>query len=110
MAFFFHIQEDDQTYRVGYLGGLGFNSLYKAYYEPMGMPDMQQVMAQTVKDLRREQVDICIANHPGQNCTIERREAMLRQPGRNPFLDSAAWTVLLDAIDERLAGYAAHGL
>ena len=110
MAFFFDITEGDKTYRVGYFGGVGFNTLYKEYYEPMGMPDMQKIMAETVKKLREENVDISIGNHPGQNCTIERREAMLRATGRNPFIDTSAWTALLDAVDERLAGYAANNL
>lgn len=110
MAFFFDITEGDKTYRVGYFGGVGFNTLYKEYYEPMGMPDMQKIMAETVKKLREENVDISIGNHPGQNCTIERREAMLRDTGRNPFIDTSAWTALLDAVDERLAGYAANNL
>lgn len=108
MAFFFDIREGGKIYRVGYLGGVGFNTLYKEYYEPLGLPDMQQAMARTVKNMRKEKVDICIANHPGQNCTTQRREAMLRNPKSNHFIDSTAWTALLDAIDERLAGYATN--
>ena len=110
MAFFFNVKEGDKTYRVGYFGGVGFNTLYKEYYEPMGLPNMQQAMAETVKKMREEKVDVCLGNHPGQNCTLERREAMLREKGRNPFIDSTAWTALLDAIDERLAGYEANNL
>ena len=106
MAFFFDIEEDGRTYRVGYFGGIGFISLYRDYMKKYGIErDMQQAMRQTVRKLRREHVDITIGNHPEQNDTLGKRARMIENPGSNPFIDSTTWPRMLDGIDNRLTQF-----
>ena len=104
MAFFFDIKDEGRSYRVGYFGGIGFLSLYRDYLKKYGIErDMQQAMSQTVRNLRREHVDITIGNHPDHNDTLGKRAQMIENPDENPFIDSETWPRMLDGIDRRLA-------
>lgn len=101
MAFFFPVTQDGVTLTAGYWGGAGFLTVYKDYCKEYDLPqDLCEQMKDTIGRLDREQVDICLGNHPGQNCNTERRAQMLQDPSHNPFIDSAYWHDFL-AIQER---------
>lgn len=110
MAFFFDALDGPQSLRVGYFGGVGFLSLYKAFLEKYSLPsDMQEQLKATLTKLRREQVDITIGNHPSHNGTLEKRGYMLEHPKENPFVDPTVWPELLDAIGNRLDDFQNKG-
>lgn len=110
MAFFFQAADGVRTKQVGYIGGIGFLTLYKAYLEKYHLPmDMQEQMLHTVKKLRSERADITLGNHPNHNGTIEKRQYMIDHPGENPFCDDTVWVELLDAIDTRMADFQVRG-
>ncbi len=110
MAFFFDVKEGDRTYSVGYLGGLGFLSLYRAFLKKYDLPgDMQERMRDTIARMRTEHPDITLGNHPNHNGTLEKRAYMLEHPGENPFLDAGVWMEMLDQLEARLDDFQAKG-
>lgn len=102
MTFFFHVTDGEKTYRAGYFGGVGFLTVYKLYCRQYGMPETKcACMAESIRKVWDEQVDILLGNHPAQNCTIEKRQWMLDNPGKNPFINPDAWHIFLTALEKR---------
>ena len=110
MAFFFPVREQDRAYEVGYLGGIGFLPLYKAFLKKYDLPmDMQERMRDTIGRMRAERPDITLGNHPNHNGTLEKRAYMLSHPGENPFQDGSVWPEMLDQLEARLNDFQARG-
>lgn len=110
LAFFFDVEENGKTRRVGYWGGVGMLTMYKDYCREMGLPQTKcEVMRSTIAMLRRESVDITLGNHPAQNFTMEKRARMLEQPGINPFLDANEWPGLLNRVEANLNEFESLG-
>jgi metallo-beta-lactamase class B len=98
MAYFFAVHEGGRTYRAGFHGGAGLNTLAREYLDRYGLPLSRR--ADYLKSLRRlqpEPVDICITSHPAHNHTLGKRAAWGH--GQNPFIDRAAWPALLADLD-----------
>lgn len=106
MAFFFDAVDGEQTRSVGYIGGIGFLSIYKEFCRTYNLPENKnELLKETIEKLQREKVDIVIGNHPNHNCTIEKREYMIENPGKNPFVNPETWNVLLEALEKRRADF-----
>lgn len=102
LSFFFDVTDGKTTHRVGYLGGAGFLTMYKAYCAWYGLPQTKCAeMKKTIQKLLQQKVDITLGNHPGQNNTMGKREYMLAHPGTNPFVDSEGWPVMLRVLEEK---------
>lgn len=102
MAFFFDAIDGEQKLTVGYIGGIGFLSIYKEYCRIYHLPENKnELLKDTIIKLRDEKVDIVIGNHPNHNCTIEKRQYMIENPGMNPFVNSKTWGILLDSLEKR---------
>ena len=102
LSFFFDVTDGKTTHRVGYLGGAGFLTMYKAYCAWYGLPQTKCAeMKKTIQKLLQRKVDITLGNHPGQNNTLGKREYMLAHPGSNPFVDSEGWPVMLRVLEEK---------
>ncbi len=102
MAFFFEATDGIEKHKVGYLGGVGFLSIFKAFCREYNLPqNMCAVLKETAEKLACEEVDILLGNHPNHNCVIEKREYMTSHPGENPFINQASWTIFLQSIRER---------
>ena len=99
MAFFFEVGGK----KIGTWGGTGMTSLHGAWCRDLGLPARKaEVMLESVKKLRAEQVEINLGNHPPQNCTLEKRQWMLEHHDENPFIDHRCWGMMLDAVQERI--------
>ena len=110
MAFFFKVKEDGRDYEVGYFGGIGFLSIYKAFLKKYDLPsDMQDRLRDSIRRMREEHPDITLGNHPGQNGTLEKRAYMIDHPGENPFKDATVWQELLSNLEARLDDFQAKG-
>lgn len=110
MAFFFDVTDGKKCLRCGYWGGVGFLTTYKAYNREYGLPENKcALMKESIEKLRREKVDITIANHPYHNCTVEKREYMLQHPDCNPFLNADTWKIFLDTAEQRQKEFEALG-
>ena len=110
MAFFFEASDGTEKHRVGYLGGVGFLSIYREFCRAYHLPlDMCDRMKATAEKLSREEVEIVLGNHPNHNCLVEKREYMIDHPGSNPFLNRNTWNVFLKSIRERCLDFEASG-
>ena len=106
MSFFFQATDGTTTRNVGYLGGVGFLTLYREYLQEYRLaPDMLDQLKQSITRLSRKQVDIFLGNHPGHNCTLEKRQYMLEHPGENPFINPNGWQIFLQALEARRADF-----
>lgn len=110
MSFFFDVTDGETTLRAGYMGGTGFLTVYKDYCRKFGLPeDKCQRMRHTIQKLMPQKVDIVLGNHPGQNCTLEKRAWMLEHPEKNPFINPEAWHIFLNTLEARRADFEALG-
>ena len=110
MSFFFDVSDGVRTLRAGYMGGTGFLTVYKDYCRKFGLPeDKCQRMKATIQKLMPQKVDIVLGNHPGQNCTLEKRAWMLEHPEKNPFINPEAWHIFLNTLETRRANFEALG-
>lgn len=98
IACFFDITDGYTVRRVGYYGGFGFNTLHKAFLEEYGDPqlNMRHHYLRSLEKVRNEPVDIFMANHTVNIDLLAKRQQMLADPTRNPFIDSKAWSRYLD--------------
>lgn len=107
MAFFFEATDGKKNYRVGYFGGIGFLSIYKEFCRIYNLPENKdELLKDTILKLQKEEVDIVIGNHPNHNCTIEKREYMIENPGTNPFINEKSWKILLESLEKRRVDFA----
>ncbi|MBQ3866877.1 MAG: MBL fold metallo-hydrolase [Clostridia bacterium] len=110
MAFFFNVRDEGKDLEAGYLGGIGFLPLYRAFLKKYDLPgDMQERMRATIGRMREEHPDITLGNHPNHNGTLEKRDYMLSHPGKNPFKDGTVWTEMLDQLEARLNDFQEKG-
>ena len=106
LSFFFEATDGKETKKVGYLGGAGFLTMYRAFCSWYGLPQNKaESMAQTIEKLWNEPVDITLGNHPNQNNTLGKRQYMLENPGTNPFINPACWQILLSKLKENCAEF-----
>ena len=102
MAFFFDAVDGEEKLSVGYIGGIGFLSIYKEYCRIYHLPENKnELLKDTIIKLHNENVDIVIGNHPNHNCTIEKRAYMIENPGTNPFVNSKTWGILLESLEKK---------
>ena len=100
LALFFDVTDGQTVKRAGLWGGVGFLTIYKEYCREMGLPETKcALMAQSIRQLWDEPVDIMLGNHPGQNCTLEKRQYALENPGSNPFINPHAWRIFLTELE-----------
>ncbi len=110
MAFFFEAKNENEKHKVGYLGGLGFLSIYKEFCRQYNLPEtMCDELKSTVEKLWNEDVEIVLGNHPNHNCLIEKREYMIHNPSVNPFINKEAWKIFLSSIRERCIDFERRG-
>ena len=102
MSFFFDVTDGKNTYRAGMHGGAGTNTLTDAHLKKYSLSD--ECRAQFLRSLDRlegEKVDIFIGNHPQNNDTEGKLNAM-HSSDSNPFIDPTAFKKF---INERRAAY-----
>ena len=110
MTFFFDAHGPEGEKHIGYMGGVGFLTVYKEYNREYGLPENKtQLMKESIEKVWNEPVDIVIGNHPNQNCTVGKREYMLEHPERNPFINPEAWHIFLSCLEERRADFERRG-
>ena len=106
MSFFFDVTDGQQTLRVGYLGGAGFLTMYKAYCGWYRLPQTKcAAMKETIQKLWDEKVDITLGNHPPQNDTLGKRKFMTENPNSNPFINPDGWRIFLSALEAQRAKF-----
>ncbi|MBR2930127.1 MAG: MBL fold metallo-hydrolase [Clostridia bacterium] len=98
MSFFYDVEEDGRTYRVGSFGGAGVNTMKRSTFDFDGA---REAYLASLERLRAERVDVFIGNHVWNNDTYGKSVRMLAG-GENEFIDGKAWHSFLDGCEERL--------
>ena len=84
-------------------------TMYREYLQEYDLePNMLEQLRDTIVKLSPRQVDIFLGNHPGHNCTLEKRQYMLDHPGENPFINPKGWQIFLQALEARRADFEAR--
>ena len=88
---------DGKTEKIaGLHGGLGANTLSRAFMDKYGLGHLRAEFETQMLALMDEPVDIILGNHTKQIDFLGRRQKLLADPeGPNPFLDKTAWKELL---------------
>ena len=110
LAWFYDVSDGDQTLRVGYYGGFGFNTLQKAYLLEIGDTEFKtrQTYLESLAHVRDQHVDIFLPNHVNNTDIINKqawREAHPDEP--NPHINDKLWGEYLDATRDRLLAFMA---
>lgn len=90
-SFFFPVTNGEETVRAGLQGGMGMNSMRRAYLEEKGLPlSLRQDFLAAMDRMKAEPVDLFIGNHLGNNQAPEKYERLINGETR-VFIDSKAW-------------------
>ncbi|MCQ2424589.1 MAG: MBL fold metallo-hydrolase [Lachnospiraceae bacterium] len=91
MSFFFDVSEGEETYRCGLHGGMGVNSMTKAYLTSKGLPlSLQEDFLNAMDRLAEEKVDIYLGNHVMFNNTKGKYRRLIAGD-RLAFVNPAEW-------------------
>ena len=97
MSFFFQVEEEGRSCRVGMHGGPGLNTLSDEYLAKNGLSKTRrETYMKSLDRLQGEEVDIFVGIHPNQSGLLEKK-ALVGQGG-NPFVDPGAWNTFLDTL------------
>lgn len=98
ISMFFDVTENGKTYRVGTFGGAGANTLLKDTFE---YETCREDYFASIDRLRKEHVDVFMANHTWNNDTEAKSEILLKT-GENQFIDETLFGKFLNHCEERL--------
>ncbi len=102
MSYFFALDVPGRALVAGTHGGIGINTMSKAFLQKYGLPlSLRDAFRAGLDNLRHEHVDVFIPNHQDQWNTIERYERKLAGDA-DAFVDAGAWPAYLDMAEERL--------
>ena len=100
VSFFFDTHDNGTTYRVGMFGGAGANTLKAGAFDFEGCREAYRA---SIRRLRHERVDVFIGNHTWNNDTFAKAK-VLKDSGKNEFVDPTLFGKFLDFCEERLDG------
>jgi metallo-beta-lactamase class B len=98
ISFFFDVEENGKTYRVGSFGGAGVNTMIRQAFDFDGC---REAYLASLNRLRKERVDVFIGNHTWNNDTYGKSLKLLAG-GENDFIDGKIWIDFLDNCEKRL--------
>ena len=102
LSYFFDVTDGLRTFRAGMHGGVGMNSLSRAFLDQYDLPhDLQQKFLAGLDLCRKEKVEIFLGNHVGNNDTMGKGRRVLAGES-DAFIDPEGWLVFLDQCEARL--------
>lgn len=91
LSYFFNVTDGEKTYRAGLHGGMGINTMCRAFLEKYNLPfSLREDFKKAMDRLGREHVDIFLGNHMQHNNTPERYQKVLAGDPE-AFVDQKAW-------------------
>lgn len=100
LAFFVNVEENGSTVVAGMHGGLGLNTLQRAWLNANGFAvAMRDAYRNSLHKLADETVDIVMGNHPGQSNTTHKLKKVL---AGESILNRNAWPALLQTYEAKL--------
>ena len=95
LAFFFPVTDGKTTLRAGMHGGVGRNSMKKAFLDTYGLSySIREQFPIHLEELKSEHVDIHLGNHEQDNHTLEKAARL--HADHNPFIDDTEWEQFLE--------------
>lgn len=102
LSYFFDVSDGKRTFRAGMHGGVGLNSLSRAFLNKYALPlDLQQKFFAGLDLCRKEKVEIFLGNHMGNNDTAGKGRRVLAGE-TDAFIDPQGWLDFLDKCEQRL--------
>jgi len=102
MSFFFDLVENGQTFHAAMHGGIGCNTMSRAYLERHHLPfSLRDTFLCDLMRLRELPVDVVIGNHQ-DHCDTLGKYARLQQGYWDAFIDPSEWRRYLDRFRDRL--------
>ena len=102
MSFFFNVTDGTTTYCAGMHGGVGTNTLTKAFLTEHGLPfTNRDVFLNSLEKVKGEPVEIFLGNHVGNNDT-EGKLQRVHNGEKLAFLAPNEWLTFLESRKERL--------
>lgn len=102
VSFFFDIQEDGKIYKVAMHGGVGTNSMKKAFLEQYGLSlDCTERFLEGIDRVIDRDVDIFIGNHVWNNDTKEKYQRLMAGDA-DAFVDPTEWRRFLLQCKEKV--------
>lgn len=98
ISFFFDVEDNGKTYRVGMFGGAGANTMVRRRFE---FPNCREAYRNSLHRLQKEKVDVFIGNHVWNNDTFNKAK-ILKETGENKFIDDKLWNEFLSFCEKRL--------
>lgn len=98
ISFFYDVEENERTYRVGMFGGAGLNTMVKSAFDFEGC---REAYLSSLERLKKEKVDVFIGNHTWNNDTYG-KALKLFAGEENDFIDDKLWLRFLEHCEERL--------
>lgn len=107
LAVFFNVHaENGKEYIAGIHGGLGHNTLTRAYIEKYHIHGARKGYREQMERLKNEKVDMMLCVHSKHIDLLTKRAQMIEHPeGPNPFLDPTAWRRNLELAQQRFAEF-----
>lgn len=103
-SFFFDVQEQGRTLHCGMHGGLGFNTLSRAYFNESGLPvSLRDEFVEGLRKLDKMDIDICLPSHTNQVEILKSVDKI--RDDYNPYVDPAAWHTLMNERAERALAF-----
>ena len=98
ISFFFDVNFEGKTYRVGSFGGAGANTLAKGCFDFDGC---REAYLNSIERLKKEHVDVFLGNHTWNNDTLN-KSIEIQKGNKYAFVDSSLWNKFLDFCKNRL--------
>ena len=91
MSFFFDVTDGKDTFRAGLHGGMGINTMAKAFLDKYGLPySVREDFVKAMHRLNEEKVDIFLGNHMQHNKT-ESKAKLLQEGNKYAYVDDSEW-------------------
>ena len=91
MSFFFDVTDGKETFRAGLHGGMGINTLCKAFLDKYDLPySLREDFVKAMLRLNEEKVDIFLGNHMQHNKTESKAER-LKAGDKYAYIDASEW-------------------
>ena len=101
MSMFWNVKYQGREYIAGMFGGAGDNTLTAKYLDENNLPySMRSDYIKSTNRLMKEQVDLHIGNHPGNNKHVDKASRMTDE--YNPFIEEKTWLPFLAACKTEL--------
>lgn len=102
MSIFFPVTDGKRTFRAGMHGGVGMNSLSRSFLKSYDLPfSLQTDFIAGLERLRKENVEIHVGNHCGNNDTCGRGKRVLAGE-KDAFIDPSSWGNFLNDCEKKI--------